>query len=273
MTTDSIPVFLSPQALVGQTGEYPVRIFDVSAAETYQDSHIPGAIAVDPQSYLRNSPPVIGLLPAPGNIAALLSRLGITPETRVIAYDDQGGRVAARLLWTLQVAGHKKFALLDGGFNSWRQHDLPVTADIMHATPSAAHYPVQLQHHLIADKEYILRHLKDPSVTIVDVRNPDEFYGIEKRAARNGHIPGAINLPWQQVLDGQQQLLPKIQLLRLLQEKHILPEHELIVHCHSHQRSAHTCLVLHALGYQRVRGYPGSWSDWASYSDTPVVCD
>ncbi len=122
----------------------------------------------------------------------------------------------------------------------------------------------------ITDAEYILAHLHDPGVRIVDVRGANEYSGITQSTQRNGHIPGAVNLEWTFARDASLRLKPLVELKQILRSRGITPDKEVIVHCQTHHRSAHTYIVLKALGYPSIKGYPGSWSEWGNRVDTPV---
>ena len=108
-------------------------------------------------------------------------------------------------------------------------------------------------------------------MALLDARTPDEFSGVKVRAARGGHIPGAVNLHWTDTMDQGRnlRLLPDEGLRHMLAERGISPDQEVIVYCHTHHRSAHSYVMLKHLGY-RVKGYAGSWSEWGNDPDTPV---
>ena len=128
-----------------------------------------------------------------------MSGIGLTPDHHVVAYDSEGTGKASRFLWTLDVIGHAHFSLLNGGFHSWSAEGHPVetTPNIPTASPFAA----TLGDGAIATKEYILGHLDDPAVVVLDARTVGEYEGSDVRAARGGHIPGAVNLDWMMTLD------------------------------------------------------------------------
>jgi thiosulfate/3-mercaptopyruvate sulfurtransferase len=114
--------------------------------------------------------------------------------------------------------------------------------------------------------------LDDPEVVVLDVRTPAEFAGDDVRAARGGHIPGAVNMDWTLAIDRGRnlRLKPEGDLRRMLEELGVTPDKEVIVHCQTHHRSAHTYMVLKSLGYPRIRGYDGSWSEWGNDQNTPI---
>ena len=185
----------------------------------------------------------------------------------MVAYDAEGGGRASRLLWTLDVVGHEHFSLLDGGLDHWAEHKRPLTFVIPRIHPTD--YRVEIRRGF-ADKAYVLEHLADPQIKLWDTRSVGEFTGAKVFAARGGHIPGAAHLDWMDTKDAQQRIHPPETLKSMLRERDILPEREIIVYCQTHHRSAHSYILLKHLGYPRVRGYAGAWSEWASAADTPV---
>lgn len=242
----------------------------MSRAPIYARNHIPDAVHIEYSQIVSSKPPTLGLLPTAEEFSQLLCSVGISPESHVVAYDDEGGGKACRLLWTLDVAGHKNFSLLNGGLQAWVNEDHDVSNDI--ETPFPSEYKVSYTDNGIIDKAGILAKLDDPNVVLLDVRSPGEFAGTDKRAARAGHIPGAVNLEWIQAIDQQYNLRLKdandLQLLYIPID--VMPDKEVIVYCHSHHRSAHSYIVLKSLGYKNLKGYPGSWSDWGNDPETPV---
>jgi thiosulfate/3-mercaptopyruvate sulfurtransferase len=212
----------------------------------------------------------MGLLPAAETFSRLLSSAGITPRSHVIAYDGENGLKASRFLWTLDVIGHERFSLLDGGMQAWLNAQQAVESGTTVAEPTD--YPVSYRPDHQADMNYIQRHIGDPAVAILDVRTPAEFTGSDKRAQRAGHIPGAVNVDWSQALagGGDLRLRPADQLHALYTKAGITPDKEIILHCQTHQRSAHSYIVLKSLGYTRLKGYPGSWSEWGNNPATPI---
>ena len=198
---------------------------------------------------------------------------GITPDhLPVVAYDDEGGAKAARFLWTLDLLGHRQWALLNGGLIAWLAETRPVEAG-----PSQAlrrDYPIESRRDdVTTTKTHILQRLEDPDVVLVDARTIAEFRGLDARASRGGHIPGAVNVDWTLNVDPEHQVrLRPPRLLRGVFERFgVMPDKEIIVYCQTHHRSAHTYVALKALGYPRVRGYPGGWSEWGNDSSLPIA--
>jgi thiosulfate/3-mercaptopyruvate sulfurtransferase len=237
---------------------------------------VPGAVNASYDDLVRGEPPVGGLLPYATTLARVFGALGLSADRAVIAYDDDGNGKAGRLLWTLSAVAHgAPTAIMDGGFAAWREQGFAVQAqaDSIRATRYDFALGQGLGLDAIADGEWIAEHLHDPAVRFVDTRSPAEYRGEDVRSARGGHIPGAVNFDWLRTMDAQRHkaLRPREELLAELAASGITPDKEVVVYCQTHQRSSHTFVVLKWLGFAKVRGYPGAWSDWGNAVDTPVV--
>jgi len=271
---DTLRVISPQQVLTLDSHDRPTLLIDLSSNPVYSRQHIPGALWLDFKALVYSRPPVIGLMPNIEQLAKTLGHSGITPDHHVIAYDDENGLKACRLLWTLDAIGHPYSALLDGGLQGWEQSHqqrINVPRDSAVKTRAAA-YPAVLHEEVIADRAYIEAHLNDPDIKLLDARSSAEYRGTDQRAARSGHIPGAINIEWNRCLDQDSGLYlrPDAQLRQLFLAQNISPEQEVISYCHTHRRSAFHYVILKHLGFKRVRGYPGSWSEWGNLHDTPI---
>lgn len=269
-TEPLLPLIIEPEQLEKKLNTDRLRIVDLCKHDIYQQNHIPGAVHLEYSKVTRREPPVMGLLPAMEDLNDILSSLGISPNTHVVAYDDEGGGKACRFLWTLEAINHPHYSLLNGGLQAWANEGHPLSNE--QVAIEATQYPIHFNQDVIADKEYVLSHLRDPSTIILDTRSVEEFNGEKKFAARGGHIPGAVNMDWVLAIDQQCNLRFKSEgdLRTLLEKRGITPEKEIIVHCQTHHRSAHTYILLKSLGFPRIKGYAGSWSEWGNSSDTPV---
>ena len=268
----SFPLLLEAPQLRDALSSPTLRIIDLSKQETYLQSHIHGAVHLEYPQIIAVEKPIMGLLPDKPTLQNVMQSVGITPDTQVVAYDDEGGGRAARLLWTLATMGHHKMSLLNGGLHVWANEGYPLESGNVTVTPAASRYEFELNPNPIASREYILENLDNPNVAILDTRSTEEFNGAKKFAERAGHIPGAVNLDWLLLMDQSRNLrLKKPEELRLmLGSLEVTADKEVIVYCQTHHRSALTYIALKFLGYQHVRGYPGSWSDWGNRSDTPI---
>ncbi len=268
-----LPLLAEPEQLRACLDDPRLLIVDLSAREVYEQRHIPGAVHLTYAWLVRKTPPALGLLPDADALSALLSDIGLTPEHHVVAYDNEGCGRASRLLWTLDVCGHPHWSLLNGGSHAWFNEGHPGESGTNEPRPSDQRMTLPPDPPALATREWLLEHLDDPNVAIVDARSPAEFDGHDVRAARGGHIPGAVNLEWTSALDRERNLrfLPPEQLRAMLEERGVTPEREVVAHCQTHHRSALTYVMLRSLGYERVRGYAGSWSEWGNDPETPVA--
>jgi len=265
-------VFISAEQLRGDMDSaQPLCIIDLSKPEVYAAGHVPGALPVAENRVVATRKPVGGLLPADPDLTTLFSELGITAETRVVAYDDQGNSRSGRLLWTLEVIGHNQAAILDGGLGAWRDAGFIASRDPV-PVPAVSQYPARARPEAQAGKEWILDHLGDPGVVFVDVRTPEEYRGEDVRSARGGHIPGAVNYNWLLSQDPARHraLRPGRELRAELEALGVTADKQIVVYCQTHMRSSHTFLLLRQLGFEHLRGYPGAWSDWGNDPGMPV---
>lgn len=270
-TASLLPLLVEPDVLAPRLGADDLLVVDLGKPQVYAQHHLPGAVSLNYADLIAERGPARGMLPDAMHLSRLFSALGLTARTHVVAYDNEGGGRAARLLWTLDVIGHARFSWLNGGLQAWLDGGHPISQEAAH--PKASDYRADEPKQGIADAEYILARLQDPGVRVLDVRGANEYFGVTRSAQRNGHIPGAVNLEWTFARDDKLRLKPPAELKQILQSRDITPDKEIIVHCQTHHRSAHTYMVLKTLGYRNVKGYAGSWSEWGNRSDTPVETD
>ena len=263
--------FIEPDELDALKTNQNIIIVDLCKATQYAKAHIPNAHFVNYADIIKVEKPVMGLLPDNENFSALLSSLGVTKKSLIVAYDDEGGGCAARFVWTLHVFGHTTAVVLNGGLHSWANegHALINTET---DKPEASDYPLKKTHHHTASRAYIQTHLDDDKVFFLDARSLAEYNGEKKFAIKAGHIPGAIHYEWTESMDNNNNLrrLPEDRIQQRLDELGIAKDKEIVCYCQSHHRSAYSWLVLKSLGYENVLGYPGAWSEWGNHPDSPV---
>lgn len=266
----ALPLVVEPEQLASRLGQDNLLIVDLCNPQTSASAQVPGAVRLEYVSLLASRPPAAGLLPDAATLGATFSALGLTPEHHVIAYDDEGGGKAGRLVWTLDMIGHARASVLNGGIHAWANEGHPLAQ--APATSVPRHYEARICGEAAADKDYILARIGDPDVVLLDTRTPEEFSGTNKRAERGGHIPGAVNFNWILAIDQERNLRMKspAELRGLLEGIGVTPDREVIAYCQTHHRSSHTYVVLKSLGYPRIKGYPGAWSEWGNLADTPI---
>jgi len=265
-----LPLLLEPDQLEPQLERADLLILDLSSADNYARGHVPGAIHLPPQSLQCGVQPAPGKLPSEEALSRLFSQVGLSPERHVIAYDDEGGGWAGRLIWTLDVLGHDRYSYLNGGARAWIDEGHPVETRANAGTPSQ--YIAHIRPGPIATLEDIRAHLGDPALAIWDARSAAEYAGTKRVAARGGHIPGAVNLDWLELMDRQRnlRLVEPQALRRRLDQLGLGPERRVVTHCHTHHRSGLSYLAMKVLGYPNIQGYDGSWGEWGNRTDTPI---
>ena len=243
-------------------------VAQVTSAEAYAAGHVPGAVHVDPSELVSGIPPATGRLPDGDALTTLFRRIGYAHGIEVVTLDDEGGGWAGRLAWTLDIIGNRTWRYLDGGLQAWVAAGLPIERAPVSVPPSDVEVTVDTGP--IAEAEDILPRLGDQHLVIWDCRSAAEFAGHRRAAVRAGHIPGAVNLDWLDVMDDERDLCLVRNLETLLAEHGIVPERDVITHCQTHHRSGLTYMAARLLGFPRIRAYHGSWSEWGNRMDTPV---
>lgn len=262
---------LQPETLASHLDDPQLLIVDLSRPETHQAYHVPGAIHLDyPALAAAELPPGVG--PVGPALTDLLRGIGLDSRRHVVAYDDEDGGKASRLLWTLDLVGHHRHSLLDGGLHAWLDERYPVSRDHTPPTRSDASFNC-VGDPPLADLFYLLTHLNDSELAIVDARTPAEYRGEDLRARRGGHIPGAVNIDHRTLLEPERSFRLKSaqELRQCFETAGVTPDKEVIAYCHSHRRSALVYVALRLIGYPRVKAYAGSWAEWGGSLDTPIV--
>jgi len=246
-----------------------MMIIDLCSETAYHNSHIPGALHVNTAELISGDKPAPGLLPSIEKLNALFSRLGLTPQTHVICYDDEGGAWSGRFIWTLDVIGHQHYSYLNGGIRSWRAAGF-AEEKISHERKSTA-VNITLHPAVMATTEDLLQELdNNPQLLVWDARSAEEYRGEKVLSQRGGHIPRAVHGEWTSLLDSNDHLRIRKDAKNYLQSLGVTPDKHIVTHCQTHRRSGLTYLVMKILGYPHIRAYPGSWSEWGNRTDTPV---
>jgi len=242
----------------------------------YETGHIPGAVKVDWHTEL-NDEVVRDYLDGEG-FAKLLSRKGISRDDTIVIYGDKNNWWAAYALWVFSLFGHEDVRLLDGGRDLWIAQGREVTTDAPERAQTE--YPVVERDDSVlrAFREDVLDHLGKP---LIDVRSPEEYSGErthmpeypQESSLRGGHIPTAKSVPWKRAVADDGTFKSRSELDAIYRDEVGLAEgDEVIAYCRIGERSSHTWFVLqHLLGFQDVRNYDGSWTEWGSSVRVPIV--
>ncbi len=243
----------------------------------YDLGHIPGAQKIDWQLDLND--PVVRDYLAPESFQKLLRRLGIDENTTVIFYGDKNNWWATYAFWVFQLFGFDNAKVLDGGRVKWEQEARPMTTDVPSFEKSDYTTPTRSNERIRAFFEDVLQHVEKHG-PLVDVRSPDEYTGKklhmadypQEGALRGGHIAGAKNVPWARAANADGTFKPADALREIYEtECGLNPNDDVITYCRIGERSSHTWFVLHyLLGYDNVRNYDGSWTEWGNKVRAPI---
>lgn len=243
----------------------------------YHTGHIPGAIKIDWVADL-NDPVMRDYLDAE-QFARLMSKHGIGPDTTVVFYGDNFNWWAAYALWVFELFGHRDTRLLDGGRAKWAAEGRPLNTDTIERTPVDYPTPVRDDRRVRAFLGDVLPHSRDRK-PLIDVRSPEEYRGERlhmpdypnEGALRGGHIPGAKSVPWKKSANEDNTFKSADELKALyIDEAGLDPGDDVIAYCRIGERSAHTWFVLtHLLGFERVRNYDGSWTEYGNAVRVPI---
>ena len=269
MNIENLPLLVEPDQLEPLLGSEGLLVVDVCKDTTYTQLHIPGAVHLAYAQITASRGMTHGLLPTHEQLERVFSAYGIDRDTLVVAYDDEGGGNACRLLWTLEVMGHQRFSLLNGGLHAWANEKHSLSQEPSH--PKATEFTAHPDMSKVADAEFIQQRLDRDELALWDARSSNEYTGVSRFSQFPGHIPGAANLDWLEVMDRERnlRLKPADELRDLLAGLGITADKEVVTYCQTHHRSSLAYFVLKHLGFERTRGYPGSWSDWGNRSETP----
>jgi thiosulfate/3-mercaptopyruvate sulfurtransferase len=271
-------VLVSTEWAAGNLKSPNLRFVEVDVDTTaYDQGHIPGAVGWNWQTQLQDN--IRRDLIDRSTLEELLGASGISNETAIILYGDNNNWFAAYAFWQLKYYGHKDVRLINGGRKKWFEEKRQLTKDAANVTPTT---------YRAGGTDESIRAFKGEVLTIVDGRRPgqlvdvrsvDEFTGkilappgLSETAQRAGHIPNAANIPWAQAANEDGTFKSFDDLRKLYQSKGITGKDEVIAYCRIGERSSHTWFVLkYLLGYEKVRNYDGSWTEWGNLIGAPIV--
>ncbi len=263
-----LPLILEPDELQPLLGHEELLILDLCRKDLYPRAHVPGAIHIDPASLMGNQPPATGKCPSEEQLQQLLRSIGYTGNEHIVVYDDEGGGWAGRMAWTLDLIQHKHYSYLNGGILSWTEAGFPTEQGTPSATPSDISISLDFAPRITLNE--LMEELGSEDLVIWDARSEAEYHGDRVMAQRGGHIPGAINFEWTRGMDRNRQLRIRDDVLPELESLGIQRNKRIVTHCQSHHRSGFTYLLGKALGFENIKAYDGSWSEWGNHPSTPI---
>jgi thiosulfate/3-mercaptopyruvate sulfurtransferase len=243
----------------------------------YDQGHIPGAVGWNWQTQLQDN--IKRDLIDRAALEKLLGESGISNDTTILLYGDNNNWFAAYAFWQLKYYGHQNVKLINGGRKKWLEEKRPLTKDPVNVAP-ATYRVTRTDESVRAFRDDVLPIAQGKKRgQLVDVRSVDEFTGkiiappgMTETAQRAGHIPNAANIPWAQAANEDGTFKSAEALASLYQGKGINGNDEVIAYCRIGERSSHTWFVLkYLLGYNNVRNYDGSWTEWGNLIGSPIV--
>jgi len=268
VTTDWLAERLAePGLVVAEVDENP---------DLYEEGHIPGAVKLHWRDDLQDK--LIRDVVSKAEFERLMGERGIANDTSVVLYGDKNNWFAAYAYWYLKIYGHEDVRLLDGGRQKWIEEGRELTTDV--PSPTAAQYQATDRDESIRiRRDEVLAGLADAAIALVDVRSPQEYAGElmappgyeQEGASRTGHIPGAQSIPWATAVRDDGTFKSTDELREIYGSKGVTPDKEVRAYCRIGERSAHTWFVLRELlGYENVKNYDGSWTEYGSLVNVPV---
>lgn len=256
-------MLISTSELNSELNNPDVIVADTRSFKEYSEGHIPGSVNLDLFSFHWIDTTKEGIENFNRQTQLLLSYLGVTPEKKVIFYDDVSGMLSARGVWMLLYFSHQNVFMLDGGIRKWKKENLPVETKPNGFKPSQ--FSGKVNPKIISGFEHIQNNLEN--VKILDARSKEEYDGTTIRAAQGGHIPNSINIDWNKNIKDDGTFKNNEELSKLYD----LPkDSEIITYCQGAYRAANTFLALKKLGFDKIRVYLGSWGEWGNRPDLPI---
>jgi thiosulfate/3-mercaptopyruvate sulfurtransferase len=270
-------VLVTTEWLAEHLGDANVVVAEVDEnPDVYDEGHIPGAVKLHWREHLQD--PIERDLISKDAFEALMGGLGIRNDTAIVAYGDKNNWFAAYAYWYLKIYGHEDVRLLDGGRQKWIDEVRDLTDDVP-ARPTASYTARERDESIRVYRDEVLARLHAAEVALVDVRSPQEYSGElmappgyeQEGASRTGHIPGAQSVPWATAVRDDGTFKSAEDLREIYGVKNVTDDKEVRAYCRIGERSAHTWFVLRELlGYENVKNYDGSWTEWGNLVDVPI---
>jgi len=239
----------------------------------FDNQHIPGAVFFDIDEIADTASSLPHMLPSPEKFSARVRKLGLGDGNKIIVYDTTPMLGATRVWWMFRLMGHKDVAVLDGGLTKWIAEDRPVTDDP--TPPRDRHFTARQDNTLVRSLDDVRALLDNKREQVVDARAANRFRGEApepRPGLRSGHMPGAFNLPYNELIDAKTgTMLPAAQLAKRIAASGIDPAKKVTASCGSGVSACVVALALYLTGAPEAAIYDGSWAEWGSRADTPIV--
>ena len=276
-------ILYSPQEVQSLLGQDNTVLIDIREDKDFEKNHIPGAVSIPDIFFFLAETTDEGLKEFQNKFKALFSDAGITPDKKVIIYEDAFDKrygASCRGYWFLSYLGHPDTGILDGGYSAWKESGLPVEENIQ--TPESSDFALNLQDEIIATKDEVLAALDNPNIKLLDNRDKDEWIGISSSpygadfAPRKGRIPGTRWIEWYNFMErteGLPYFKSPEKVRALCAEYGLYPDDDIIIYCFKGARASNTYVAMKLAGFKHLRNYLGSWNEWSRDNSCPIDSD
>lgn len=238
-----------------------------AGAEDGYKVHITGSISV-PHTMLYNNEPVRALIKPADEMAKILGDAGVTPEKTIVVYDEGSNKYSARMYWMLKYLGAPNVKVLNGNFTAWKNGRKPVTGTPTKLAPVV--FTAKPVEEYLSNMTEVKSAIGNSAYVLVDARKPDEYAGTAETELRKGHIPGAVNMNYETLLDAKVMYKTNDELKSLFESNGITPDKTIILYCETSVRAGTLFLALKGLSYPNVKVYDGAYIEWQATSDNKV---
>jgi thiosulfate/3-mercaptopyruvate sulfurtransferase len=248
-----LPLLIEPEELQRVLSNHQhstILLIDLASEERFLQAHIPGARLILP-SETQTGPPTPGFSPSDDQLTFLMQRIGLTKDSHIVVYDDEGGGWAGRFIWLLDEIGHTKYSYLNGGIHAWAAANFALEKAAVPNSPSNINVNNKATNSMSAND--IIEALKSNSIQVWDARSP-------------------MNYEWTNAMEQSRnlRLKPLEQIKKELETIGISADKDTVTHCQSHHRSGLTYLLGKLLNFKSIKAYPGSWGEWGNLPNTPI---
>lgn len=243
-----------------------VVIISAGADDSYK-VHITGALNI-PHTVLNNNEPIRNVIKPADEMAKILGEKGVSADKTIVVYDEGSGKYAGRMYWMLKYLGAPNVKMLNGNMTAWKAGRKPITGAA--TTAPATTFKANVNAAELAKMADVKSAMGNSAFVLVDARTPEEFAGTADTELRKGHIPGAVNINYETVLDSKGLLKPNAELKTLFESKGVTADKTAIVYCETSVRAGVVYLALKGLGYSKVKVYDGAYLEWQATSSNKV---